>query len=400
MTDPKDAERLADPKCKLDFVDCVYSACDCFSEVGGIITDDRVFVKCMEEAWDNPEADPAAIIGRFLRLLRERTQERDDYRADYLRIHKDKIDYLERNIVLEKERDEAIRELEDEKADTAALAENLVTLDRQYREASHSAEALKTLLQRAADKLCHYATDYPQPNTLSIINACDRALKRGHYSDGRSGTQPTPDDVERALEVATDFVQTYKPYVANTPKFIELLAQVVAAALAAARRENPELRALLLSPEIIEIGAKAACDRHVGSGSVWDSPIIDKEYRLRDMRAALEAIVRATAIAVGTGAELRALDEAVVIRRCAEHLDELAIDIRDNSPRGKEGLITALAGAHAGALFDAATSLRALAARDAALNQRGDDAATTNDPERRGPLRTHIAPPSRQRPTR
>jgi len=60
------------PACSRDFVDCAYPSCDCFSEVGGIITDDRVFLKCMEEAWNNPDADPAGTIGRFLRLIKER----------------------------------------------------------------------------------------------------------------------------------------------------------------------------------------------------------------------------------------------------------------------------------------------------------------------------------------
>lgn len=37
---------------------------------------------------------------------------------------------------------------------------------------------LYALLQRAADQLCHYATDYPQPEALSIINAADKLLAK------------------------------------------------------------------------------------------------------------------------------------------------------------------------------------------------------------------------------
>ncbi len=43
---------------------------------------------------------------------------------------------------------------------------------------------------------------------------------------------------------------------------------------------------------------------------------------------------------------------------CVQHLEALAINIRDNGPKNAEGLLTAIAGAHVGALLDAAISLR------------------------------------------
>jgi hypothetical protein len=54
--------------------------------------------------------------------------------------------------------------------------------------------------------------------------------------------------------------------------------------------------------------------------------------------------------------------------RCAKHIEALAINIRDNGPKSAEGLLTAIAGAHVGALLDAAISLR-LAATGDRLNE-------------------------------
>jgi hypothetical protein len=42
-------------------------------------------------------------------------------------------------------------------------------------------DELIAVLREATDKLCHYATDYPQPDALAIINRSDRLLARGHY---------------------------------------------------------------------------------------------------------------------------------------------------------------------------------------------------------------------------
>jgi hypothetical protein len=43
---------------------------------------------------------------------------------------------------------------------------------------------------------------------------------------------------------------------------------------------------------------------------------------------------------------------------CARQVEALAIAIRDNGPKSAEGLLTAVAGAQVGVLFDAADSLR------------------------------------------
>jgi hypothetical protein len=63
-----------------------------------------------------------------------------------------------------------------------------------------------------------------------------------------------------------------------------------------------------------------------------------------DIAAALAAAGRASA------EEMR--------ERCAQHIEALAIAIRDNGPKSAEGLLTAIAGAQVGVLFDAADSLR------------------------------------------
>ena len=44
--------------------------------------------------------------------------------------------------------------------------------------------------------------------------------------------------------------------------------------------------------------------------------------------------------------------------RCARHIEALAVALRDHGPTTSEGLLTSLAGAMVGALFDAAASLR------------------------------------------
>lgn len=52
--------------------------------------------------------------------------------------------------------------------------------------------ALRALLLRAGDQICHYATDYPQPLALALVNDIDRKLARGHYSH----TIPSKGDAE------------------------------------------------------------------------------------------------------------------------------------------------------------------------------------------------------------
>lgn len=53
--------------------------------------------------------------------------------------------------------------------------------------------------------------------------------------------------------------------------------------------------------------------------------------------------------------------EARGIKRASVFCGRKASDIRDNGPKGKEGLLTAWAGAHMGAWFNASWALDALA---------------------------------------
>ncbi len=43
-------------------------------------------------------------------------------------------------------------------------------------------DELIEVLRDATDKLCHYATNYPEPDALAIINRSDRLIARGQYS--------------------------------------------------------------------------------------------------------------------------------------------------------------------------------------------------------------------------
>jgi hypothetical protein len=63
-----------------------------------------------------------------------------------------------------------------------AMGNELREKDAAIKELREEVGRLRGLLERVSDKLCHYATDYPQPDALSLINECDRALAKGHYS--------------------------------------------------------------------------------------------------------------------------------------------------------------------------------------------------------------------------
>jgi hypothetical protein len=155
--------------------------------------------------------------------------------------------------------------------------ETIARLTQERDEAQTEVARLKELLQRASDKLCHYATDDPQPDTLKIINDCDRALARGHYLCSPTATgEPTPDDVESRAVLIDSLNNSGIPQVAKFTPDAERAREIVyslewlceaidvderenlkvhlTAALTAARREERELHAL--NEAVIEAARK------------------------------------------------------------------------------------------------------------------------------------------------
>ena len=103
---------------------------------------------------------------------------------------------------------------------------------------SDDAEQLRAALQKATDKLCHYATDYPQPDTLSIVNESDKLLSRGHFKVRAAQPSPSATDRIATLERIAEAARETMQHIGATQGLIDALSAL--AALDALPATNPK----------------------------------------------------------------------------------------------------------------------------------------------------------------